>query len=409
MVQTTIVPTNGVTFNAASQPLTISLGTGSDNDTYTYYPDTMLMDTWSFEVGGVYETATITPNPINSIKSVAITDGFNAGGTQTCNFGSSGTMGYDDWNRLLSNSCGTGGATWNQSDSYDINDNLTKASTGFVSWNPGYGSSTNHYTCTGCTYDSNGNVTYDGTNAYTWNEFSKLKAVNSAQTPIYDAFGRMVEIDNGSSYTEIWYTQLGKTAFMNGTSKRYVYWPGPGGGTMLDTGNILWLHKDWLGNARIVSNVTAATVTSDRAFAPYGEVYNIYGGTAQEFTMFGGGSTQDMLSGMYDTPNRELQGSQQGRFLSPDPAGAGWNQYAYPTNPNSAIDPSGLLWAYTGSGWLNLTGTGGVHFSGMYPADGGPANDSEFGGARYTCRGVLGFWLRSFSIRKAIRSLLPIT
>lgn len=36
----------------------------------------------------------------------------------------------------------------------------------------------------------------------------------------------------------------------------------------------------------------------------------------------------------------------QGRWLTPDPAGAGWNQYAYPTNPNSATDPSGLYCAY---------------------------------------------------------------
>jgi hypothetical protein len=43
---------------------------------------------------------------------------------------------------------------------------------------------------------------------------------------------------------------------------------------------------------------------------------------------------------MWDTPNREL--SVVGRWLSPDPAGSGWNQYAYPTNPNTFIDPAGL-------------------------------------------------------------------
>jgi len=53
------------------------------------------------------------------------------------------------------------------------------------------------------------------------------------------------------------------------------------------------------------------------------------------------GDTQDILTGIFDTPNRELNAS-QGRWLSPDPAGAGWNQYAYPTNPNSFVDPSGL-------------------------------------------------------------------
>lgn len=44
---------------------------------------------------------------------------------------------------------------------------------------------------------------------------------------------------------------------------------------------------------------------------------------------------------LFDTPNRELA-SAQGRWLSPDPAGAGWNQYAYATDPNSFVDPTGL-------------------------------------------------------------------
>jgi len=44
---------------------------------------------------------------------------------------------------------------------------------------------------------------------------------------------------------------------------------------------------------------------------------------------------------MWDTPNREL--SFVGRWLSPDPAGAGWNQYAYVTNnPLALTDPTGL-------------------------------------------------------------------
>ena len=83
-------------------------------------------------------------------------------------------------------------------------------------------------------------------------------------------------------------------------------------------------------------------------FAPYGEVYDIFGSTAQNQINFTG-LTQDVFAGMYDTPNRELQGAQQGRWLSPDPAGAGWNQYAYATNPNSFTDPSGLKYCLYGS------------------------------------------------------------
>jgi uncharacterized protein RhaS with RHS repeats len=52
--------------------------------------------------------------------------------------------------------------------------------------------------------------------------------------------------------------------------------------------------------------------------------------------------TQDIVAGMMDTPNREYNSAAECRWLSPDPAGAGWNQYAYATNPNSMIDPTGL-------------------------------------------------------------------
>src|SRR5258708_503569 len=129
-----------------------------------------------------------------------------------------------------------------------------------------------------------------------------------------------------------------------GTTPYYAYWPTPGNGTVEVNGNALtfyYMHKDWLGNARISSTVVNHTVISDQAYAPYGEVYNKLatgaGVPAQMFT----GDTQDILTGLFDTPNRELNAS-QGRWLSPDPAGAGWNQYAYATNPNSAVDPSGL-------------------------------------------------------------------
>jgi RHS repeat-associated protein len=223
-----------------------------------------------------------------------------------------------------------------------------------------------------CTNDSNGNVTNDGTNAYTWNQYSKMASVNAAGTmcseggecPVYDAFGRVVEVDSGDAVagqcslhggckvtyrpviTQIWYTQLGKTAYMNGATYNYAYWPTPGGGTLLNTSASInyYMHKDWLGSARIISTDPYSgngTVITDQAFAPYGEVYNIYGSPSQNQIDFTG-LTQDVFAGMYDTPNRELQGAQQGRWLSPDPAGTGWNQYAYSTNPNSNVDPSGL-------------------------------------------------------------------
>jgi RHS repeat-associated protein len=90
------------------------------------------------------------------------------------------------------------------------------------------------------------------------------------------------------------------------------------------------MHKDWLGSGRVVSE--AETITADRAFAPYGEMYQNFGSSNNNELNFTG-DTQDIVAGIYDTPNRELIPN-QGRWPSPDPAGAGWNLYAYP-NPKS--------------------------------------------------------------------------
>src|SRR5437899_8220933 len=74
--------------------------------------------------------------------------------------------------------------------------------------------------------------------------------------------------------------------------------------------------------------------------------------------------TENFYNGaVFDTPNRELPASSD-RWLSVDPAGAGWNGYAYPANPNSKVDPSGLAYMDingTITGWnpFEMMGTGG--------------------------------------------------
>jgi RHS repeat-associated protein len=343
---------SSATYNAASQPTNIAIGTSTDYDGYTYDLNTGRITGWTFQVGTSPKTQTgaLTWNPIGTLKSLAITDGFYTGATQTCNFGASSNMGYDDWNRLLYDDCGSGG--WGQTFSYDQYNNLTKAvisgRTG-TTFNPGYNSANNEFASGfGASYDSNGNLTYDTYHHYEWNEFSKVKdfdrsgtnCATSGECLVYDALGRLVEIDGGSTKTEILYTQLGKTGYLNGTTLNYAYWPTPGGGTLLQAGGVFtYEHKDWLGSARIASGVLSDNIVDDRAFSPYGEIYLTFGSTAQNENMFTG-DTQDIVSGTYDSPNREL--NIVGRWISPDPAGAGWNQYAYAANPNSFTDPSGL-------------------------------------------------------------------
>jgi YD repeat-containing protein len=347
---------SATTYNAAGQPTNIQLtGSTPDQDIYTYDSNTGNMLTFEFEVGNTPAnlTGTLTWNPNGTLAKLAEVDGFNSGGSETCYSNSSSSLGYgyDDWARLMTFDCGSG--NWGQNYTYDMYDNLSKAvisgRTG-TTWNPGYSSTTNHYSIG--SYDSNGNVTSDGNNAYTWNEFSKLKSTangggsvtcgTTGNCAIYDAFGRMVEMSNGSTWTELWQLQTGTTVNMSGSTQNYSYLPAGGGGTVEVTGSgvVYYLHKDWLGNARVISYVNGHNVGEDRAYTPYGEIYNNFFASGPKTAEFAG-IPDDFNPGVeWSTPNREL--STVGRWLSPDPAGFGWNQYAYVTNPNSFGDPSGL-------------------------------------------------------------------
>jgi RHS repeat-associated protein len=388
-------------YNAAGQATEVDL-TGTDKDLYTYDPNTGDMTQYEFKVGGANETGVLSWNVNGTLQSLAITDGFNSGGTQTCYFNPTlaPTTGYDDLGRLVGVDCGSG--HWGQDFAYDQYDNLTQAvipSRPGSTWNPGYNSSNNYVM--GATYDASGNMTNDGgMNVYGYNLFDKLAWAAVSGTPTcgtsgkcitYDAFGRMVEKSNGGAWSEIWYTQVpGSQITMSGTTASYGYWPSPGRGTFVAGGSNVFLHQDWLGNDRIVSSVSAHTVAADRAYAPYGEQYNTFGSTNPIYGMFAG-ITGDFDSGiLFDTPNRELA-QYQGRWISPDPAGSGWNQYAYPTNPNSMTDPLGLCEGLrkappTGCGGGGI-GYGGGFFLGTDLSD----PTMEFGlSALYKPQGTVG-------------------
>jgi RHS repeat-associated protein len=332
-------------YNAAGQPTEVDL-TGTDKDTYTYDSNTGNMTQYVFQVGSANETGVLNWNPNHTLQQLAITDGFNSGGSQTC------ASSYDDLVRLTVFDCGSG--NWGQDFGYDQYDNLTQtviSGRSGSTWNPGYNSSNNQVT--GATYDASGDMTKDGgMNVYGYDEFNKVAWTAGSGTPTcgtngkcitYDALGRMVEKSSGSTWTEIWYTQVpGSQVNMSGTVANYAYWPSPGRGTFLAMSNNLFMHQDWLGNDRVVSYISSHTVQADRAYAPYGEQYSTFGGTNPIYGMFAG-LTGDFDPGvLFDTPNRELA-QYQGRWLSPDPAGSGWNQYAYVSNnPLGLTDPTGL-------------------------------------------------------------------
>lgn len=326
---------SAVGYDAGSQPTGITYQAGSD--TYQYDPNTGRMTLYKYTISNSSMQSSLTWNPNGTLKQLAITDGFFAGGTQTCN------NTYNELAQLVSNNCGS---VWSQTFTYDPFNNITKS--GSSQWMPGYSQTNNRYQ-NGSTYDANGNLLYDTFNSYTWNDFNKpLTIVAGNSTPTcgtsgtcitYDAFDRVVELNVSGTFSQIYYGPANK-GLMSGTTANQERVPLPGMGTYNQINGAfghIW-HSDWLGTSRFAAT-RAGTVIFDRAFAPYGEMYaaNTGGTTEKSFT----GDTQDTFAGLFDTPARELHPA-QGRWISPDPAHAGVNAYAYTTNPLSMIDPSGL-------------------------------------------------------------------
>jgi len=292
-------------------------------------------------------------------------------------------MGYDDLGRLLSANCGS---AWGQTFSYDQYGNITK--NGSISWAcPACYNTNNRYNTTLSSlisYDADGNLLNDTFNQYTWDVYGHPSTIgpptgtitcgSSGTCLTYDADGHMVEKNVAGVYTEILYSPVGKTAIMNGQTTSSAYFPLPAGATVYETGstggNRYFWHKDWEGSVRFASTVSNRGSFFDRAYAPFGETYNNFGSISGVAVS---GKTKDTVLGTYDTQNRE-QNPNQGRWISPDPAGLAaanftnpqtWNRYAYVTNmPLNTVDPLGLFsiefageWLSDGYlGWGDVTG-----------------------------------------------------
>jgi len=345
-------PVTGLTYTTMNQVTGITFGSG-DSDTYTYNPSSGRMTGFSFNVNGQSLTGTIAWNNNGTVWTFATTDPFNSSNNGTCTFG------YDDMVRVSSANCvpTSGPAYWSQVFSFDPFGNITK--TGSSSWTPTYQTTPNnnrYNTIPGVSgnnpYDSNGNLLRDGSYSYDWNAFGKTSAISGNSGTIsvtYDALGRQVEQNNGGTYTQIVYDAVGaKIATMNGQTlaKGFVKLPTGATAVYQSTGLAWYRHSDNIGSSRLATTPTR-TIAGDRAYAPYGEAFNETGVQDRSFT----GKDEDTAVGLYDFPARRYSPT-QGRWLSPDPAGATaydatspqtLNRYAYVSNnPLSLVDPEGL-------------------------------------------------------------------
>lgn len=350
-------PVTNTAYNVASQVTGVTLGS-SDNDSFTYDPNSGRMTQYQFSVGATPQTLTanLTWNSNGTLQTMAITDQLNAINTQTCSFR------YDDLARLAGRNANNFsvdcGATWQQAFTLDPFGNLTKS--GSVSFLPTYSTTTNRYSNIpggSVSYDANGNLTNDVGHSYSWDANEKLLSVDgSTVTLLYDALGRMVEQARGSVKTQIVYSPLGeKVALMNGQTltRAFISLTGRAKAVYTSSGLAYYRHSDYLGSSRLATNPSRVKYY-DVAYAPYGEDYAGSGTQDPSFTdqqqdtVVGGSST-----GLYDFLFRQYRPS-HGRWISPDPAGIAatkvsdpqsWNLYSYVgNNPVDIIDPQGLSW-----------------------------------------------------------------
>ena len=341
-------PVTSVSYNTASQITGITFGS-TDTDTFAYDGNTNRMTKYTFTVNGSSDVGTLTWNTNGTLATLAISDQLNSADTQTCNYS------YDDLARLASVNCGTG--IWEQIFTYDSFGNITKSvpsgATG-INWQPGYNQANNRYALSGTSYDAAGNLTNDTFRSYTWNVYGRPAAIGTKMMT-YDALNRMVEKDDSGTFTQFVYSPSGKLlAHMSGQSATSVRVPLPGSWAVYGSSNTFnhYEHLDWLGNTRL-SSFQNRSVTSDIAYAPFGEPYASTATSGVSFTGMRSdvaGVSGGVTSGLYDFPARELPPT-QGRWLSPDPLGVGaikltnpqsLNRYAYVNNPLRLVDPLGM-------------------------------------------------------------------
>ena len=360
------------TYNPAGQATTLMTSCAGATCyplNYTYDPNTLRMTQYSGAFSNGTLSGTLTWNPNGSLQKFVVADPVNPGDAQTCTYGS------DDLGRIASANCGS---VWSQTFTYDPFGNITKS--GSISWIPGYNTATNRYALGGTSYDANGNVLNDTFNSYTWDAEGKTLSTHysNGQTWAftYDALGHMVELSINGAY-DYSYLKIGKIRLSaTGQTPAYSEFPLPAGNKYSQLGGATGLQlSDWLGTIRGFYSYTGGTLGATGSHAPFGEAYGYQGGYPQGFagqggTGWGQGDDGSMTNTTYWFPERQYRAN-QGRWLSPDPAGLDavnpadpqtWNRYAYVRNsPLNLIDPKGLCDDWDPScGWDDGWGDGGV-------------------------------------------------
>jgi RHS repeat-associated protein len=356
-------PITNTQYNGFSEPTSVTYGSG-DFDTFGYEPNTGRMTSYTNTVGGVQVQSNAPTWNANGTLGELQTSGI-AGVPPPCSYT------YDDLSRLQQSTCGSGMASTAMTYSYDPFGNVSK--TGSWSFQPTYNTATNQFQTlpnvpTGTTlYDANGNLIFDGVYTYYWDAEGKMLELNngsSAPTWTFDALGRWVETDapqnaifgfDVTGFSQAVYDPTGvELALATGTTLATVdvHVPLAAGAWAQYTGASLssYWHPDWLGTSQMKSTPSGG-VAGLADLGPFGELPNTDISSNIQETFTGSAFLEKGLD-LWDFPARDLNWN-QARWVTPDPAGINavdptnpqsWNRYAYVLNdPLALVDPMGLF------------------------------------------------------------------
>jgi RHS repeat-associated protein len=236
------------------------------------------------------------------------------------------------------------------------------------------------------TYDSNGNLTGDGTNTYTWDGRNHLIAISSGSTAsfTYDGFGRRVQKVIGGTTTQFLYDGLNPVQELNGRHNPAVIanlLTGLGIDEYLtrtdtSTGVTSTLLTDALGSTIGLVTANNGPIATNYTYQPFGGTTagGSANGNSYEFT-----GRENDGTGLYFYRARYYSPTFQ-RFVSQDPIGFGGgdaNLYSYSANqPTLLSDPSGLDFIVGGGGELILYNDNGIPL-GIYPYTSGRNGDAN--------------------------------
>jgi RHS repeat-associated protein len=343
-----------VDYTEFGKPETVSFANGVVT-TYTYADMQRLADIDTVKDVNVIQDLHYDYDPVGNI--IAITDASGTATTKTAMYT------YDSLDRLtLAEVYGTPeGEDYVESFAYNAIGNLTTkgdSGTYLYQGNTGTNYANPHAATkvgvTTFTYDTNGNLTNDGTNTYTWNyrnEQASATTPAGATSYVYNHDGaRMKYVSPTATIITPSSTYEKEGAIL----RRHIYLGDMLVGTVetgVATPDTRYAHTDHLGSVEKMTDATGAILETNDYF-PYGEMRVHDGDTGGDRAYLG--KYHDDATGLEYLEARYYS-SARGQFVSQDPAfwslahadkqlvdPQSWNSYAYArNNPLVMKDPEG--------------------------------------------------------------------